>query len=222
MHSRDAVTDAVSGRWRELFTATLLVMFFSACSSTSPLQRDDSDYSSTQSTPSARQAAHSEYEVEKRLRGQVAQWAGTPHVLGGTTARGIDCSAFVQNVYSDAFAIRLPRTTTEQARRGKEVRQRDLRPGDLVFFKPPTKTRHVGIYLSDGEFAHASSSQGVTISDINHDYWQRSYWTSRRVLPDAGQPALADRNEAAVRPTLPPPPSTAAPREAAKPKRVGW
>lgn len=196
-------------------------MLFSACTSTSPLPQDDAGYGSTPRGGSAAVAAYSEHEVEKRLRGEVAQWAGTPHVLGGTTARGIDCSAFVQNVYSDAFDVRLPRTTTEQARRGKEVRQRELRPGDLVFFKPPTKTRHVGIYLSDGEFAHASSSQGVTISDLSHDYWQRSYWTSRRVLAGSSQPAVVERAE--VRRTAPSASaSVGAPREAAKPKRVGW
>ena len=219
-----AIPAAGVGMKHGLVIAALLAMFISACSTTSPTRQNDGDHRVSQT---ATAAVRSEFEVEKRLRGEVAQWTGTPHVLGGTTARGIDCSAFVQNVYSDAFDISLPRTTSDQARRGNEVRQRELRPGDLVFFKPPTKTRHVGIYLSNGEFAHASSSQGVTISDINHDYWQRSYWTSRRVLPDAGQPVAAERTEAAVRRPLSPPPTseaatTEAPREPSKPRRVGW
>ena len=56
-----------------------------------------------------------------------------------------------------------------------------LLPGDLVFFHPPNKIRHVGIYLGRGEFAHASTSTGVTISQMNSTYWRNAYWTARRV-----------------------------------------
>ncbi len=126
--------------------------------------------------------------VESRLRSAYADWAGTPHSLGGTTLRGVDCSGFVQRVYASAFDLHLPRTTREQVDAGVRISRRDLRPGDLVFFKPPSRTRHVGIYLNDGEFAHASSSQGVIISELDEAYWDRAYWTSRRVLPDPSHP----------------------------------
>ncbi len=159
--------------------------------------------------------------VEHRIRAEVAEWAGSPYVLGGTTANGIDCSAFVQSVYRDALNLPLPRTTREQVRTGKAVNRRDLRPGDLVFFRPPTKVRHVGIYLNDGEFAHASTSQGVTISDLDQEYWNRAYWTSRRILSEAERPALADRPRPRGRGSLPHPDPGERAGESTT-KRIGW
>lgn len=121
--------------------------------------------------------------VEARLRSEVRSWEGTPHHLGGTGRRGVDCSGFVMAVYRDAFRLNLPRTTEHQVRAGRRVRTRELQAGDLVFFRPEPKTRHVGIYLSGGEFAHASASYGVTTSRLDEPYWRTAYWTSRRVLP---------------------------------------
>ena len=122
---------------------------------------------------------------EGALRSEVDQWLGTPHQLGGLTQRGIDCSGLVLQVYRSLYGIELPRVTHEQIRAGRAVRQRDLLPGDLVFFLLPGKTRHVGIYLSRGEFAHASSSRGVMISHLDEPYWRRGYQTARRVLGHA-------------------------------------
>lgn len=162
---------------------------------------------------------HSVSDIEYQLRSEVAAWAGAPHALGGTTAEGIDCSAFVQNVYQSAFNLRLPRTTSEQVHVGKSVQRRDLRPGDLVFFRPPTKTRHVGIYLNDGEFAHASTTQGVTISDIHQKYWEQSYWTSRRVLTESNRSARVEPSTVIESRPLPSQPRN---NEEPKRERIGW
>ena len=69
-----------------------------------------------------------------------------------------------------------------QVRAGRPVGSGGLVPGDLVFFKPPDKVRHVGIYLGAGQFAHASASRGVIISNLSEAYWQHFYWTARRYL----------------------------------------
>lgn len=119
--------------------------------------------------------------VEQRLRAQVRQWEGTPHRMGGTRKSGVDCSGFVQRIFNDLFNISLPRSTALQVRTGIPVSIRHLRPGDLVFFHPPDKVRHVGIYLGRGDFVHASTSKGVTISRLNAAYWRNSYWTARRI-----------------------------------------
>ncbi|HEX7071174.1 MAG TPA: NlpC/P60 family protein [Rhodothermales bacterium] len=116
------------------------------------------------------------------LRSEVRTWEGTPHRLGGQNRSGVDCSGFVMRVYDDVFGLSLPRTTEDQAQEGREVSASSLVPGDLVFFRTAPKTRHVGIYLSDGEFAHASSSDGVRVSHLDEPYWRRTYWMSRRVL----------------------------------------
>jgi cell wall-associated NlpC family hydrolase len=83
------------------------------------------------------------------------------------------------------FEMDLPRTTRAQSTLGRSVDQTDLQAGDLVFFKPPSYPRHVGIYLSRSEFIHASKSNGVTISRIDPVYWGNYFWMARRLLPDA-------------------------------------
>jgi cell wall-associated NlpC family hydrolase len=125
-------------------------------------------------------------EIENRLLEEYRQWRGTRHRMGGIGGKGIDCSGFVQKVYLDAFNIKLPRTTKEQVEQGNSVTFHELKPGDLVFFKPPTYPRHVGIFLRDSKFVHASKNKGVTVSKIDAYYWGKYYWTARRILPASG------------------------------------
>ena len=121
-------------------------------------------------------------EAETRLQNAVERWNGVPHKLGGTSQEGVDCSGLVQSVFSNEFQHPLPRTTEKQADVGTTVHQSELRPGDLVFFRPEWKKRHVGIYVSDGRFLHASSSEGVRLSELDRSYWQDHWWQARRVL----------------------------------------
>ena len=120
--------------------------------------------------------------LERQLRSLVRQWEGTPHRLGGTSSSGIDCSGFVQLLYRDYLNRQIPRSTTLQVKSGRPVDKDQLRSGDLVFFKIPDKKQHVGIYLGQADFAHASASRGVTISSLGNPYWQNAYWTARRYL----------------------------------------
>lgn len=118
-----------------------------------------------------------------KLNRQFAQWRGVPHRTGGLSKRGIDCSGFVYLTFKDLFHLTLPRATKGQSRAGRQIAKRDLRPGDLVFFKIPGKGRHVGITTRPNTFIHTSSSKGVMASNLNNPYWQKTYWQSRRVLP---------------------------------------
>ena len=120
--------------------------------------------------------------IEQRLRSEVRQWRGTPHRLGGVTRQGIDCSGFVQMLYREILNRRIPRSTALQIKSGHSINKSRLSAGDLVFFKLPDDKRHVGIYLGHKEFAHASTSRGVMISDLDSRYWRNSYWTARRYL----------------------------------------
>ncbi|MGD8944428.1 MAG: NlpC/P60 family protein, partial [Desulfobacterales bacterium] len=122
-------------------------------------------------------------EIEKRLRQEYRRWQGTQHQLGGNGRRGVDCSGFVKALYKDVFNIDLPRSTRLQVRQGQSVSYQNLRAGDLVFFRPPSYPRHVGIYLGGAEFVHASKNKGVTVSKIDQTYWGKYYWTARRILP---------------------------------------
>lgn len=118
-------------------------------------------------------------QTRQKIDNIYQKWAGTRYRLGGTGAGGIDCSAFVQKTMSGAFNVHLPRSTAEQRYSGRSISKSDLRPGDLVFFR---KNHHVGVYIGDGKFVHASSSRGVTTSSLSESYWARNYTQSRRVL----------------------------------------
>lgn len=123
--------------------------------------------------------------VKEELYAQHREWKGTRYRLGGLSKRGIDCSGLVYTTYRDRLGIELPRSTQYQVQVGRTIRRSDLRPGDLVFFKTGRKVRHVGIYIEDGKFFHASTSKGVTISRLDGYYWRDRYWQARRVELDA-------------------------------------
>jgi len=136
-------------------------------------------------------------EATSRLRAAVDRWEGAPHRLGGASTQGVDCSALVQSVYANEFGLDVPRTTAEQVHAGTPVSRSQLRPGDLVFFRPEWKERHVGIYLSDGQFLHASESEGVRVSDLRRSYWEERWWQARRLLSvsgDSGDPPSQSQN----------------------------
>lgn len=110
-----------------------------------------------------------------------AKWEGVRYKLGGESMTGIDCSAFIQKAFEEKLALEMPRTTLLQAKVGKEVSKDELEVGDLVFFKTG-KTKHVGIYMENGKFMHASTSNGVTISDLDNSYFAKNYWKAKRIL----------------------------------------
>ncbi len=107
---------------------------------------------------------------------------GTPYERRGEDSTGFDCSGFTATIYRDAMAVRIPRSTKEQYEIGTAVDRDDLKFGDLVFFATNGRTpSHVGIYVGDGLFAHASVSIGVTISPLSSPYYERRYAGARRV-----------------------------------------
>lgn len=109
-------------------------------------------------------------------------YIGTPYLMGGTTRRAIDCSAFTQNVFS-AHGVKLPRTADVQYNVGTKVPRGQEQPGDLVFFETYLPgPSHVGIYLGNGKFIHASSSRGVTITPLNGYYFGPRYLGAKRVF----------------------------------------
>lgn len=111
------------------------------------------------------------------------KYIGVPYVWGGSAPSGFDCSGLVQYVFKQ-HGITLNRTTKTQYQQGTFVTKSNLQPGDLVFFQNTYTAgiSHVGIYIGSGEFIHASSSQGVTISSLSNSYWSSHYYGARRVL----------------------------------------
>lgn len=173
----------VLSRWRlnsvglKLMAVCITVFLFSGCSST-PKSPSDSTVIKplNKSINLANQSL-----VQKRLKQQYRVWAGTPYKYGGTTRKGVDCSAFVQNTYRNAFGYAIPRTTRTQIKKGVQVDKADLQAGDVVFFKTGKNSLHNGVYLGNRQFVHASSSRGVVISRLDNVYWKRTYYTARRM-----------------------------------------
>lgn len=120
----------------------------------------------------------------ERMLMEIIKYINTPYKYGGNSPDGIDCSAFTQNVFSNCLDVYLLRSAREQFTQGTSIKVKDdLIFGDLVFFNTRRAVRpgHVGIYIGDKLFAHASSSKGVIVSSLDHKYYSKRYMGGRRL-----------------------------------------
>jgi hypothetical protein len=121
---------------------------------------------------------------KEELMQTIMNWLGTPYRFGSSSRKSIDCSAFTQTMYEQAVEVRLPRTANNQYSVGEKIEKfEDLQFGDLVFFHTRRYARatHVGIYLGDNLFAHASSRYGVTVSSLESGYYHKRFIGGRRL-----------------------------------------
>jgi cell wall-associated NlpC family hydrolase len=121
---------------------------------------------------------------QSRLWQAAQSWLNVPYKFGGLDRNGIDCSALSRILYRDAFGLELPRMARDQMQGGRFVRQPWLKEGDLLFFRDDRGDfqDHVGVFLGNGKFIHASSSRGVIISDLFSAYYQERLISARRYL----------------------------------------
>lgn len=113
---------------------------------------------------------------------QIEHWWGVRYCIGGNTESCIDCSGFTFIMMRDVFNTPLPRTAQEQYNLAQRIEREDLKEGDLVFFgSGKNSISHVGIYLQNNKFVHASTSIGVTITDLNDKYWFPKYRGGGRI-----------------------------------------
>lgn len=123
-------------------------------------------------------------EDNHKLYLEAAEWIGVPYRAGGDSKRGTDCSGFTCQLYRKVYRTQVPRNTEDLKKESSKVAKRNLREGDLVFFssnRSKKKVAHVGIYLKNGRFIHASTSKGVIVSSLNEDYYTRHWMSGGRI-----------------------------------------
>ncbi|NKI74469.1 bifunctional murein DD-endopeptidase/murein LD-carboxypeptidase [Dickeya sp. CFBP 2040] len=174
--------------WRAL-PAMAVAIALSACTNNTANLNNQTDRHVVNGGDPSLQASQDEFEamvrnveVKSRLLEQYASWKGVRYRLGGDSRKGIDCSGFVQRTFREQFGMDLPRSSYEQKDIGVQIQRNSLRPGDLVVFHAGSTGRHMGIYLGNQQFVHASTSIGVTISSMDDSYWKSRYREARRVL----------------------------------------
>lgn len=135
----------------------------------------------------SRQGLYGQEDLRTRFALEVQRFMGAPYVWGGASPAGTDCSGLIRTVFRRAVGLDLPHSTQKLYEYGYPVTKEELRLGDLVFFREPhsSKISHVGIYLDQGKFVHASLSAGVTISDLYNSWYSKIYLVAHRVLDDS-------------------------------------
>ena len=121
----------------------------------------------------------------RKVLNEAMTWIGTPYKLGGNTRQGIDCSGLTCITFEKATGLKLPRSSGEQAKFSHRIKRSDLRPGDLVFFtsrRGGNRINHVAIYIGDNSIIHSTTSQGVTVSSLDEEYWKSHFYSCGRVL----------------------------------------
>lgn len=126
-----------------------------------------------------------DYRDNQKLYLEAAKWLGAPYKYGGRSLSGVDCSGLSRAIYLNVYNISLSRSADEQYRKDcRRVSKRKLKEGDLVFFKGSRRSRkanHVGVYLKEGKFIHASTSSGVIISNLNEYYYKNNWLSGGRI-----------------------------------------
>ena len=120
-------------------------------------------------------------KLQNALLKSFENWKGTRYAFGGDSSRGIDCSALTRRVYREVFSFELPRVTKDQIKVGRHVSRHNLKPGDILYFRPDGKYNHTAVYLGNSLFINASSSKGVILSSLEHSYWSKYFVHGVRV-----------------------------------------
>lgn len=120
-----------------------------------------------------------------KLYQEASVWLGVPYRYGGNTAKGVDCSGLVCNIYQNVYQISLERTVIGMYKKNcRKISRNKLKPGDLVFFHTTKKRKtisHVGIYLKKNTFIHATTASGVRLSQLNETYYKKRWIKGGRV-----------------------------------------
>lgn len=120
--------------------------------------------------------------TNKKLVRFLDEWYGVPYKYGANDKKGIDCSHLTCRILNDVYGKKVAGTAGDMEKMSEHIKQSKLQEGDLVFFKIESKTiSHVGVYVTNHHFIHASSKRGVMISDMEEPYFKKYYYSSGRI-----------------------------------------
>ena len=168
---------------KQSFSYIIVLLGLMFCLSSSHTSAPRLDYKAL-AQASVRLGMDIELTDNHKLYVNAAEWIGTPYRAGGDSRHGTDCSGLVSQLYKKTYRMRLSRSTDGQLKESNKIARRNLREGDLVFFTSRSsrkKVAHVGIYLKDGKFIHASTSQGVIVSSLKEKYYTQHWLCGGRV-----------------------------------------
>jgi lipoprotein Spr len=118
----------------------------------------------------------------KTLVNFIENWYGTIYKYGGSDKHGIDCSHFASRLYADVYKKTITGPASAMEQEALSIKMPDMREGDLLFFKIESdKVSHVGIYIGDNKFVHASTRKGVIISDLNEPYYKKYFYKAGKL-----------------------------------------
>jgi lipoprotein Spr len=160
------------------------IVFFSSCRHKKDLSKSDTNsHSKHTESPLGDKLGLSKKEIHhSKLYSFIEEWYGTPYKYGGCQKTGVDCSCFTDNLYQKVYGVKLGRTAGEIHKACDKIKMDNLRQGDLVFFITNGKSiSHVGVYLKDNKFVHASTSKGVIVSDLSETYYKKYFHSAGRL-----------------------------------------
>lgn len=175
--------------WMKYVFISSFVLYFSSCKHHKTMVSDkdtkESNLTSSKSLKKkyAEKLGVSESDIKNdKLYQFINDWYGVKYKYGGKDKSGIDCSGLTSTLYAAVYKKTISSSTKALVGEVKKIKQSDLKEGDLVFFNTNGKSiSHVGVYLQNHKFVHASTKKGVMISDMNEPYFQKTYVSSGRV-----------------------------------------
>jgi len=175
-------------RWQYYICIIGIALSLVACKSTQPISKKESSKTGNSDTKFIKkkyaEVLHvSESDIKNTALYQfINQWYGVPYKYAGKDKNGIDCSGLTAMLYQQVYHVTITPSTKALINEVKKIKTSDLKEGDLVFFNiKSSKPSHVGVYLQNQKFVHASSSKGVMISDLNETYFKKYFYSAGRV-----------------------------------------
>lgn len=172
-----------------IFYVLLLSLVFTACKHKKKVIKtnDSTTKNETKTTPSKSSVVEEKLGMTKKeiskssLYSFVAEWYGTPYKYGGCEKTGVDCSCFTNILYNKIYNKKIGRSTAEIYKEVEKIKVEKIQEGDLIFFITNGKSiSHVGVYLKDNKFVHASNSKGVMINDLSEAYYKKTFHSVTR------------------------------------------